>query len=200
MVTKEGPVLFFPDLAAWRRWLEKHHDQQSEQWVGFHKKATVKPSITWKESVDGALCFCWIDGLTKSIGAESYKIRFTPRRPTSIWSKVNLERVAELTALGLMHPAGMAAFEARKPGKSGLYSFEQEAPPELSPAQQKLLRASKPAARYFEAAAPSYQRAAIWWVISAKQAATRERRLAQLIKDSAEGRRLAHLTPRKGKK
>lgn len=200
MATKEGPVLYFPDLEAWRRWLEKHHHKQSEQWVGFHKKATQKPSITWKESVDGALCFGWIDGLRKSIDAERYKIRFTPRKPTSIWSKVNLERVAELTALGLMHPAGLAAFEARKPGKSGLYSFEQETEPELSPAQQKLLRASKPAARYFEAAAPSYRRAAIWWVVSAKQAATRERRLAQLIKDSAEGRRLAHLTPTKRKR
>ena len=197
---KEGPVLFFPELEAWRRWLEKHHDQQSEQWVGFHKKATLKPSITWKESVDGALCFGWIDGLRKSIDAESYKIRFTPRKPTSIWSKINLERVAELTALGLMYPAGLAAFEARKPGKSGLYSFEQEAAPELSAAQQKLLRANKPAARTFEAAAPSYRRAAIWWVISAKQAATQERRLAQLIKDSAEGRRLAHLISPKGKK
>lgn len=200
MALSEGPILFFADLEAWRRWLEKHHHKQSEQWVGFHKTSTKKPSITWKESVDGALCFGWIDGLRKSIDAESYKIRFTPRRPTSIWSKINLERVEELTKLGLMRPAGLAAFEARKHGRSGLYSFEQETPPELSPAQAKLLRANKAAARYFEASAPSYQRTAIWWVVSAKQAATQERRLARLIEDSAAGRRLAHLTSPKGKK
>ena len=162
--------------------------------MGFYKTGTKKPSITWKESVDGALCFGWIDGRRKGIDADSYKIRFTPRRKASIWSKVNVERVAELTKLGLMHPAGLAAFEARKPGKSGLYSFEQEVPPALSPAQEKLLRANKKAASWLAAAAPSYRRAAIWWVISAKKEETRLKRLRQLIDDSDAGRRVPPLS------
>ena len=118
--------MFFATLADWRKWLEKNHDREKELLVGFYKKESGKPSITWPESVDGALCFGWIDGVRRSIDASSYTIRFTPRRPRSFWSSVNIRRVNELIALGMMHPAGLRAFEARTGERSGVYSFEQK--------------------------------------------------------------------------
>jgi uncharacterized protein YdeI (YjbR/CyaY-like superfamily) len=117
---------FFPTSAAWRDWLEKHHQDQKELLVGFYKKDSGKLSITWRESVDGALSFGWIDGVRRRIDDVSYSIRFTPRRPRSIWSAVNIKRVEDLTRQGLMSPAGRRAFEARQESRSAIYSFEQQ--------------------------------------------------------------------------
>src|SRR5882672_10237126 len=117
---------FFATPTAWRDWLEKHHAGQKELLVGFYKKDSGKPSITWPESVDGALSYGWIDGVRRRIDDISYSIRFTPRRPRSIWSTVNIKRVQDLTRDGLMRPAGIRAFEAREEARSGVYSFEQK--------------------------------------------------------------------------
>jgi len=184
---------FFPSPADFRRWLERNHGSESELWVGFHKKGTGKPSITWPESVDEALCFGWIDGIRKTLDAESYVIRFTPRRSGSNWSLVNTRRAGELISSGLMQADGKRVFEARDPAKSGVYSFEQKTPATLTPAAKKRFMANKRAWKFFESQPPGYRNTAIRWVVSAKQEATRERRLAILIKDSAEGRRIAPL-------
>jgi uncharacterized protein YdeI (YjbR/CyaY-like superfamily) len=186
-------VRFFAAPDAWRAWLEAHHADAREVWVGYHKRATGRPSLTWAESVDQALCFGWIDGIRKRIDDDSYAIRFTPRKARSVWSKVNVARVEELSRLGLMRPAGLAAFAARDDARSGVYSFEQEEEPRLSGEQEAAFRANRDAWAWWEAAAPSYKRAATWWVVSAKREETRARRLATLIADSAQGRRIALL-------
>jgi uncharacterized protein YdeI (YjbR/CyaY-like superfamily) len=188
---------FFETPDAFRRWLEAHHDSEPELWVGFHRKGTGRPSLTWPESVDEALCYGWIDGLRRSIDAPSYAIRFTPRRSGSTWSNVNVRRVGELIREGRMRPAGLRAFEARDPERSGTYSFEQREAATLGPEAEARFRASPEAWRYFEAQPPGYRKTATWWVVSAKQEATRERRLRALIEDSAAGRRVAPLR-RKG--
>lgn len=185
---------FFATPAKLRAWLEAHHEVKTELLVGFYKKSSGKPSITWPESVDEALCFGWIDGVRKTLGDDAYTIRFTPRKRTSIWSAVNVKRVAALTKLGRMTPAGLRAFEARKPEKTGIYSFERKTPPRLEAAQEKILRANAKAAAFFDAQAPWYRRTATHWVVSAKRAETRERRLAQLVADSAAGRTIRPLT------
>lgn len=190
----EDDVCFFADAAAWRRWLEAHHTAATELWVGFHKTASGRPSITWPEAVDGALCFGWIDGVRKRIDEASYKIRFTPRKPRSIWSSVNVRRAEALSAAGLMTPAGLRALEARSPERSGIYAYEQRTESTLAAADEERFRANRPAWDFFQSRPPSYQRTAIWWVVSAKQEATRQRRLATLIADSAEGRTIARLT------
>jgi uncharacterized protein YdeI (YjbR/CyaY-like superfamily) len=187
---------FFRNAAEWRKWLAKNHAKADELWVGFHKKATGKPSMTWAESVDEALCFGWIDGIRKRVGDESYKIRFTPRRPGSNWSLVNTRRVAELTELGRMRPAGQKAFAARKEKRSGVYAYEQRKSAALEPKQDRRFRANKAAWEFFRSQPPSYRQLAIWWVISAKRDETRERRLATLIEDSAAGRRIGPLARR----
>src|SRR5215831_169679 len=122
---KEPPPRFFASLAEWRAWLEKQHADAEELWVGFYKRESGRPSITWPESVDGALCFGWIDGVRKSIDRVSYKIRFTPRKPRSIWSAINIKRAKELSTLGLMHATGLAAFEKRDADRSAIYAYEQ---------------------------------------------------------------------------
>jgi len=195
MAAAAKPV-FFDSPEAFRGWLEKHHGSAKELLVGFHKVHTGKPSLTWAQSVDAALCFGWIDGLRRSLGAESYTIRFTPRKPTSIWSNVNTRRVAELTKQGLMAPAGLAAFKLRDPKRAGIYAFEQKAVQEiaLDAKADKAFRARKKAWAFFESQPPGYRRIAIKWVMSAKRDETRERRLAQLIADSANGERLAIVT------
>jgi uncharacterized protein YdeI (YjbR/CyaY-like superfamily) len=180
---------FFRSGAEWRKWLERNHAKADELWVGYHKKATGRPSMTWAESVDEALCFGWIDGLRKSLGDESYKIRFTQRRPGSNWSTVNVKRVKELTKLGLMQPAGTAAFAARK--SSGNYSYEQRNAAKFAPEQERRFRANRAAWKFFEAQPPGYRRLATWWVISAKREDTRDKRLAKLIEDSTAERRTA---------
>jgi uncharacterized protein YdeI (YjbR/CyaY-like superfamily) len=185
---------FFATPAAFRRWLEQHHTTADELWVGFHKRATGTPSITWPESVDQALCFGWIDAVRKSLGDASYVIRFCPRRPTSIWSANNIARVKELTAAGLMTAAGTRAFEARSEKRSRVYSYERSEPAKLPPAFMRQLRADKAAWTFFGKQAPWYQRVAVHWVISAKQEATRARRFATLLACSAAGRTVPPLT------
>lgn len=185
-------IKFFATPAALRKWLEKNHDTVQELWVGFYKKSSGKPSITWPEAVDQLLCFGWIDGVRKSVDDESYTIRVTPRKPRSVWSAINLKRVEELTKMGLMHPAGLAVFQARDPKKSGLYSFENR-PQKLAPKYEKKLRANKTAWEFFQAQPPWYRRTASWWVLSAKKEETRLKRLATLIADSAQGKTIAPL-------
>jgi uncharacterized protein YdeI (YjbR/CyaY-like superfamily) len=192
---------FFPTPADFRKWLQRHHDTASELLVGFYKKGSGRPSITWPESVDEALCFGWIDGIRRRIDDESYSIRFTPRRPRSPWSAVNIKRVAELKKLGRMHPAGLRTFEARDPERSQIYSFEQsEDARRLSPEYQAKLEANKKAWAFFQSQAPYYQRVASWWIMSAKKEETRLKRLAHLIEVSAKGRRFGGTVPkRKGR-
>jgi uncharacterized protein YdeI (YjbR/CyaY-like superfamily) len=180
--------LFFPTPAHFRKWLEKNHATATELWVAYYKKATGKPSLTWPESVDEALCFGWIDGIRKSIDDESYMIRFTPRRPTSIWSQVNLRRVEVLKSEGRMRPEGIAAWERRDRTKA--YSFEQAERPGLDAAAEKDFRRNRKAWAWFQEQAPWYRRTAGFWVMSAKKPETRARRLAQLIADSEAGRRI----------
>ena len=180
---------FFKSPAAFRAWLKKNHDRASELLVGFYKKGSGRPSITWPESVDQALCFGWIDGVRRRIDDVSYSIRFTPRKRGSIWSAINIRRATELTTLSLMHPAGLRAFERRSEAKSRIYAYEN-APRTLPPAGEKRFRANKKAWTFFNEQAPSYRRVAIYWVVSAKKEETRARRLAALIDDSAHGRRL----------
>jgi uncharacterized protein YdeI (YjbR/CyaY-like superfamily) len=184
---------FFPTPDEWRVWLARHHATAGELWVGFHKRGSGRPSITWPESVDHALCYGWIDGVRKSLGAESYAIRFTPRRPGSTWSKVNLKRVDELEALGLMHPAGRAAHTARTAARSGIYAYEQRALARLTPDQERVFKRNRKAWSFFQAQAPWYRRTATYWVATAKRKETRARRLATLITDSAAGRRIGQL-------
>jgi uncharacterized protein YdeI (YjbR/CyaY-like superfamily) len=186
---------FFPTPADFRKWFEKHHDSVTELLVGFYKKGSGKPSITWPESVDEALCFGWIDGIRRTIDAESYSIRFTPRRARSIWSNVNVKRVEELTEQGRMQLTGVRAFAARDPKRSGIYSFEQERreEPKLSAAYVARLKANRKAWAFFQAQAPYYQRAVSGWVMGAKKEETQLKRLATLIDDSAHGRRIRQM-------
>jgi uncharacterized protein YdeI (YjbR/CyaY-like superfamily) len=184
---------FFPSPSAWHAWLEEHHEKHEELWVGFHKVGSGKPSITWPEAVDGALCFGWIDGVRKSLGETSYVIRFTPRRPKSIWSAINIKRVADLTTLGLMRPKGVQAFEKRTGNRSEIYAYEQRKGAKLSATYEKQFRANNKAWKFFQTRPAWYRRTASWWVISAKKEETRLKRLAQLIDDCEHGRTLAQL-------
>ena len=185
-------VEYFATAAELRAWLNANHDTRSELWVGFHKKSSGKPSLTWSEAVDQALCFGWIDGIRVSIDGERYANRFTPRRQGSNWSAVNLEKVANLAAQGLMRPAGIAAYEARRPEKSRQYSYEQRNTA-LDEEAEAAFRSNVPAWAYFEAQAPWYRRAAGSWVMSARREETRKSRLARLIEDSSTGRRTKEL-------
>ena len=187
MSKTNGTPTFFEKPEQWRKWLEKNHKTEIEIIVGFYKKGSGRASITWPESVDEALCFGWIDGVRKSISEEAYIIRFTPRKSGSIWSSVNIRKIEELTAKGLMHPAGHEAFAKRKPEKSAIYSFEQ-GKVELDPAYEKKLKANKKAWAFFQSKGASYQKVCRWWVMSAKQEATRLKRLDILIADCAEAR------------
>ena len=162
--------------------------------MGFYKVGSGRPSITWPEAVDQALCFGWIDGVRKSLGDERYMIRFTPRKPRSIWSLVNIERVKVLTEAGMMQPSGLAAFNARSDERSARYAYEQRQEVVLSDAEKQQFRNNEKAWAFFQARPPSYQRTAIWWVISPKREETRQKRLLTLIADSAEGRTIATLT------
>jgi uncharacterized protein YdeI (YjbR/CyaY-like superfamily) len=185
-------VKFFETPAAFRRWLARHHRSARELWVGFHKKATGRPSLTWPQAVDEALCFGWIDGIRKSIDGDSYMIRFTPRRARSTWSLVNTRRVTELIREGRMQPAGLAAFEARDPLKSGMYSFERSAAA-LDAEAEARFKANRAAWSFFQSQPVGYRKTAIHWVVSAKKAETRARRLATLVSDSAAGQRIGPL-------
>lgn len=182
--------IYFESPAALRRWFAEHASDASELIAGFMKKDSGHPSVTWPESVDEALCVGWIDGVRHRIDDERYKIRFTPRKASSHWSTVNIKRMAVLQAEGRMTPAGLAAFEKRTEAKSMKSSYEQAEMPELGAAELALLRQEPAAWAYFETLPPGYLKRVIWWVVSAKQTATRDKRLGVLIQACAEGRRL----------
>jgi uncharacterized protein YdeI (YjbR/CyaY-like superfamily) len=184
---------FFRTPAEFRAWLEKNHDATTELQVGFYKKASGRKGITYEEALDEALAFGWIDGITRRIDDERWTIRFTPRKPKSNWSLKNIRRVGELTKQGRMAPPGVRAFEGRDRSRDGTYSFEQPQP-ELGEDLEKRFRRNRKAWGFWEAQPPGYRRVATWWVTSAKREETRLRRLATLIEDSANGRRLAQLT------
>jgi uncharacterized protein YdeI (YjbR/CyaY-like superfamily) len=194
MASDPEPI-FFDSPQAFYDWLEQHHDTETEVWVGYWKKATGKPSLTWSQAVDQALCFGWIDTRSKSIDAESHMQRFTPRKPSSNWSKVNVEKVARLTEEGKMRPAGLAAFEKRRPETTGVYSFERRGEAKLEPEQEERFRANEKAWDFFQSQPPGYRKTAIHLVVSAKRPETREKRLNTLIEDSANGLRLKQLRP-----
>ena len=179
---------FFATPEDFRKWLKVHHENTRELWVGFYKKGSGRPSITWPESVDEALCVGWIDGLRKTIDAESYKIRFTPRKTTSNWSAVNIGRVKELTKQGRMRPAGLKAFEARKEEKSGIYAYENRKSAVLGEAAEKRFRSRPKAWNFFQNQPASYRQTAIWWVMSAKKEETPRRETAADIAQSERRR------------
>lgn len=177
---------FFSHFSEFRKWLEEHHSTHSELVVGFYKVDSGKPSMTWSQSVDQALCFGWIDGVRKSIDSTSYLIRFTPRKSSSIWSAVNIRKMAELTGQGLMHEAGLASFNNRTESKSKIYAYEK-AEVTLSPEFVQLFEANEKAWSYFQSLATSYRKASINWVMSAKQHVTQTKRIKALIADSEAG-------------
>jgi uncharacterized protein YdeI (YjbR/CyaY-like superfamily) len=185
---------FFATADDFRAWLAQHHETERELLVGFHKKGTKRPSITWPEAVDQALCFGWIDGVRRRIDDASYCIRFTPRKARSTWSAVNVKRMQELVEDGLVAPAGMAAFERRADDRTAIYSYEQRKAARLDPEQERRLKGNERAWAFFAAQPPSYRRAATHWVTSAKKSETRERRLEKLIEDSAARRPIPPLT------
>ena len=180
---------FFPTPQDLRAWFRKNQATATELWIGFYKKHTGKPGITWPDSVDEALCVGWIDGIRRGIDEESYMIRFTPRRHGSIWSAVNIKRVEALTNEKRMQPAGLAAFAQRRENKSGIYSYEQHSE-QLPEPYAGLLRKNKKAWEFFQMQLPSYRKTIGWWVVSAKREETRRKRLGKLIAQSARGTRL----------
>jgi uncharacterized protein YdeI (YjbR/CyaY-like superfamily) len=184
---------YFESAADFRAWLEANHASTTELWIGFYKKDSGKGDITYEEALDEALCFGWIDGIRKRVDALSFTQRFTPRKPKSIWSLINIGHVARLTKAGHMQPAGLTAFAARTDARTGVYSFENK-PRELPPELERLFKADKAAWKFFQQQPPGYRRVASFWVMSAKQEATRKRRLARLMADSSHGRRLGMLS------
>lgn len=199
---QKGPALkptFFATQAAFREWLDRNHEREPELLVGFHKKASGKPSITWPEAIEEALCFGWIDGVRRSLDDESYTVRFTPRKPRSTWSAVNIAKAKELIAAGRMTPAGARVFEAGADERSAMSSYERRHASSLSAAQERQFRRSRGAWDWFRAQPPSYRKAAVYWVVSAQKDETKLRRLARLIEDSAAGRRVPPLAPPAGR-
>jgi uncharacterized protein YdeI (YjbR/CyaY-like superfamily) len=191
---------FFSSPDELRDWFEENHEKQTELWVGFFRKATGKQTMTWSEAVDQALCFGWIDGIRKGIDEESYMNRFTPRKPRSNWSAVNVAKVEALIKQGSMRPAGLAAFEKRQDERTAVYSYENRKDARFSREQAATFRANRKAWDFFAAQPPGYRMVATYWVVSAKKEETRVRRLARLIEDSEAGRRLAQLSPQPRKK
>jgi uncharacterized protein YdeI (YjbR/CyaY-like superfamily) len=186
-----NPV-YFPTPAEFRKWLKRNHATATELLVGYHKVDSGKPSITWPESVDEALCFGWIDGIRKRIDNTSYCIRFTPRKQKSTWSVVNIKRVKVLIKEGRMTPEGLKAYQARRENRVGIYSYEQR-PSELPDPYAEQFRKNPKAWDYFQSCPPSYRKAVIWWVISAKKEDTRLSRLQTLIEDSSHRRRIVQM-------
>jgi uncharacterized protein YdeI (YjbR/CyaY-like superfamily) len=182
-------IVYFESRAALRKWFASNHAKQRELWIGFYKKHTGKPTVTYPEAVDEALCVGWIDGVRKRVDDKRYTNRFTPRQPGSYWSAINTTRAAELRAQGLMKRPGLAAFEARDREKTQRYSFERETA-SLSPAHQRLFKANEDAWAFFERQPPSYRRTLTWWVVSAAKEETRLKRLQKLIEMSAAARRV----------
>ncbi len=188
--------IYFEAPADFRAWLEQNHARATALLVGFHKRRPGRPSFTWPESVDEALCFGWIDGVRKGVDADRYTIRFTPRQPGSIWSNVNVAKVRLLLDRGRMQPAGMAAFEARREGRTGLYSHEQ-GDVELPEPYRGILDSNAGARDFFRDQPASYRKAVSWWVAGAKQEKTRLTRLARLVACSAAGERVPQFTSKK---
>jgi uncharacterized protein YdeI (YjbR/CyaY-like superfamily) len=193
--SQQAPPRFFRTATAFDAWMEKHHLTRDELLVGFHKKASGLESVTYQEALDAALAFGWIDGVRRRLDDDSYTIRFTPRRATSIWSAVNVKRVGELIATGRMRPAGLAAFAKRDPKKTAIYAYERAAAGDLllDPAAMAPLKADKKAWAFFDAQAPWYKRTCAHWLVSAKREETRAKRLATLIECSRRGQRLPQL-------
>jgi len=183
-------ITYFRTPADLRKWFAKHHATEKELWVGLYKKGSGKPSITWPESVKEALCFGWIDGIRKSVDEESYTIRFTPRKRSSIWSSINIKYATDLIDQGLMQPAGLEAFKARREYKSGIYSYEQRTA-DLPEPYLSELKKNKAAWQFFESQPAWYRKQVSWWVVSAKKEETRAKRLEKLIADAAGGRKLS---------
>jgi len=182
-------VTYFRTPADLRTWFRANHAKAQELWAGFYKRDSGKPSVTWPESVDEALCVGWIDGIRKRIDDESYTIRFTPRRKGSIWSAVNIRRVTVLTAEKRMRPAGAKAFAARLENKSGIYAYEQRRD-RLEEPYAGLMKKHKAAWTFFEVQPPSYRKVVGWWIVSAKREETRLQRLHKLTEACARGKRL----------
>jgi uncharacterized protein YdeI (YjbR/CyaY-like superfamily) len=191
MISNAKPT-FFATQADFRNWLSENHDRVTELLVGYYKVGSGKPSMTWSESVDQAICYGWIDGVRQSIDKESYFIRFTPRKPQSIWSAINLKKVGILSAKGLIRPPGLAVFNLRKESRSNIYSYEKEEVP-LSSEYSKIFKSHKNAWSFFQSLPQSYQKTAIHWVMSAKQELTGEKRLNELIRDSEAGQKIKRL-------
>ncbi len=185
-------VSFFKSAAEFRRWLHKNHQKADKLWVGYYKVGSGKPSLTWQESVDEALCYGWIDGIRKSIDGESYKIRFTPRRAKSNWSLVNIKRVRELKKAGLMHESGLTAFAAGKSERRD-YSYERHERT-VSPEVEAAVRANARARKFWDKQPPGYKKIACFWVMSARKEETRSRRLQTLIEDCASSKRIGALS------
>jgi uncharacterized protein YdeI (YjbR/CyaY-like superfamily) len=195
-MSDEAPeVHYFASAAELRDWFDANHETATELWLGYYKKSTGRPTVSWSESVDEALCVGWIDSIRYSVDAERSRQRFTPRRKGSNWSAINLAKVAELTAEGRMRPAGLAAFEARREDRSAIYSYENRRDAKLSAEEEAQFRANDAAWTWFENRAASYRTGAVWWVVSAKRPETREGRLASLIEEAAAGRMPKALTP-----
>jgi uncharacterized protein YdeI (YjbR/CyaY-like superfamily) len=186
---------FFATPARFRAWLRAHHRDARLLWVGFYKRQTGRPSITWPEAVDEALCYGWIDGLRKRIDDECYMIRFSPRQPRSTWSAINIARVKELTKGGRMSPAGLGAFAKRTSDRSAIYSYEQRKHPSLTPAQTKVFRAHPEAWAFLQSQPAGYRRLVTYWIVSAKKQETQAKRLATLMAESAAGRRIGLVPP-----
>jgi uncharacterized protein YdeI (YjbR/CyaY-like superfamily) len=193
MVKARDEAVWFANPAEWRAWLKRNHDTARELWVGL-RKAHVPVGLGYKDAVDEALCFGWVDGVTHTVDADGYAIRFTPRTAKSIWSAVNLKRIEELIAEGRMHDAGVRTYEGRDPARAGLYAFEQDEVA-FDDEQRARFQANTTAWSWFGSQPPGYRRQATWWVISAKRPKTRARRLDTLIDDSANHRRLKQFAP-----
>jgi len=189
-------AVFFTTAAELRTWFEQNHATEPELFVGYWKKHTGKTGVTHPEAIEQALCFGWIDSIGRRIDDDRHQVRFTPRRTGSVWSTINVAAVARLTEQGLMHPAGLAAFEQRKPDRVAVYSYEQPDDAQLDEDQLARFRQDAVAWEWFSAQSASYRRSAVHWVTTAKRADTRERRLTQLITDSAQGRRVPPLVQR----
>ena len=190
-------IRYMRSAAAFREWLEAHHATADEVWVGFRKRSTGLPSLTWPEAVDEALCFGWIDGIRKSVDETRYTIRFTPRRKGSNWSAVNLRKMAALLAQGRVSPAGLRAYEARDPARDAQYSYETRRG--LGPAEERVFKKDRKAWAYFQAQPPHYRRLSGSWVVSAKKEETRQRRLAVLVDCSLREEWIPGFIPRPGK-
>jgi uncharacterized protein YdeI (YjbR/CyaY-like superfamily) len=188
---KNTAPAFFADQDDFRQWLDANHASATELLVGFYKVGSGRPSMTWPQSVDQALCFGWIDGVRKSVDDTAYTIRFTPRKATSIWSAVNIDKMAVLQQNGMMQPAGLAAFAKRREDKSRVYSHERTDAAALSPEMEAEFKANTTAWAFFTTQAPSYQKVMLHWITSAKQEKTRRQRFEATVKISAEGKRMS---------